>query len=181
MNESQKKALIVVRLILLFHFSLLFVYCFPDGWMNEKIRVVANAYANPLFQGRWNLFAPEVPKEHKSLIYRFKEEEDFSPWLKLTEGVQQRHDAIRIGASTKMYHVLQNGSHYLWEFYYQNESARDSVKLINMQHLLIQKIKDEYELVPQEIQMALVLNSSPNFETGEWGTDTLDFNAFTLE
>ncbi|MEM7163233.1 MAG: DUF5819 family protein [Bacteroidota bacterium] len=181
MNKSQKNSLLIIKIILALHFILLFLFCLPDGLVNQEMRAFSNAYANPLFQGRWNLFAPEPPRQHKSLIYRYSKTDNRSEWIDLTHGVKEKHDAVRIGASTKMYHVLQNGSHYLWEFYFQHDTQRDSIKLRNMQHLLFEKIRNEAGAYPDEVEMALLLESSPDFHDGSIKSDTLFFNAFSHE
>jgi len=179
MKQEKKVALLIVKVIIVIHFSLLFLFCIPDGVLNEKTKGIASAYANPLFQGRWNLFAPDPPKRHKEIIYRY----NGSEWKRVVDEIERKHNAVRIGSSTKMYHVIQNASHYLWEDYYKysSDSIRESVGYLGMKHLLNKYIESEIKTPPYgSCEMALLIEHIVKEEGKATITDTLHFPPFEI-
>ena len=56
--EQQKR--IVITLVAL-HTALLACYTFPTALVPERVRVIAQLYARPLFHQQWLLFAPDPP------------------------------------------------------------------------------------------------------------------------
>ncbi len=177
MNREKKIALLIVKVIIAIHFFLLFLFCIPDGLLHEKTREIASAYANPLFQGRWNLFAPDPPKRHKEIIFRYNNDQ----WERVVGEIEKRHNAIRIGSSTKMYHVVQNASHYLWEDYYKypNEDIKKSIGYKGMEHLLGKYIENKIKTPPfGRCEMALLIEYTDKQDGGEVVIDTLHFPPF---
>lgn len=58
MNRSSKR--IVVGIVGL-HAFMLACYTFPEQLVPERLRVVGQLYARPLFHQQWRLFAPDPP------------------------------------------------------------------------------------------------------------------------
>ena len=176
----------IVKMIFFIHFILLFIYCFPDNYTPDLAQKISSSYANPLFQGRWNLFAPEPPKQHKEFRYRYRNWGMWSNWEDPTSVIKERHDFSRIGPSTKMYHVLQNGAHYLWEDYYKY--SKDSVEISfgyqSMKHMVGQMIKDNHFLAKPKpnidsVEMILIIRDIDILKgEGNILSDTLIYPSF---
>ncbi len=55
-----KKRLLVI-LVVAMHTLLLVCYTFPSRWVPERVRILGQFYARPLFHQQWLLFAPDPP------------------------------------------------------------------------------------------------------------------------
>jgi len=56
----EKRKRIVIALVAL-HTALLACYTFPSALVPEKLRVIGQLYARPVFHQQWRLFAPDPP------------------------------------------------------------------------------------------------------------------------
>lgn len=92
------------------HFALLFIYCMPKATSKETSRAtyIATGYAYPLYDQRWNLFAP-APKMNYRLKFRYKDVD--SVWSEDVYPIDTYHsqNAIFSGSS--------HGRHVLAEYY----------------------------------------------------------------
>ena len=168
MKPSQKLLLNIFKIAFFTHFILLFFFCVPDQFVPTFIDDLSKRYAYPLFQARWNLFAPDPPKEHKEIRFKYCSNGAWSEWQDPVSAIENAHNKTRIGAPTKLFHVIQNGSHYLWDDYYKHKG--DSIQLSfgfqTMSHL-ISKMHPEISM--DSLQLRLVLESPKNFEDNKAG------------
>ncbi len=58
--DLRRKKILFISMITL-HSLLLACYTFPRAWVPEKLRVIGQFYARPLFHQQWLLFAPDPP------------------------------------------------------------------------------------------------------------------------
>ena len=56
---GQRKRIVLALVAL--HTALLACYTFPEALVPEKLRVLGQLYARPLFHQQWRLFAPDPP------------------------------------------------------------------------------------------------------------------------
>lgn len=60
MTVGKGKAIIVA--VVLLHTLLLAAYTFPEELVPERMRIIGQWYARPVFHQRWKLFAPDPPQ-----------------------------------------------------------------------------------------------------------------------
>lgn len=58
MEAASKRTVLVLVAV---HTALLTLYTFPPALVPEKLRIVGQLYARPLFHQQWRLFAPDPP------------------------------------------------------------------------------------------------------------------------
>lgn len=132
-----------------------------------------------MFQARWNLFAPDPPKHHKELRYKYFADGEWSDWQDPVSDVQNSHHQTRVGAATKMYHVIQNGSHYLWDDYYKfpGDSIKNSFGYLTMNYFVSQLHRG---LEIDSVRLKLTLSGYKQFDDVEVLPKELNFPSSSL-
>ncbi len=57
---------------LIYHFSLIAIYQFPDNPIKHKYKIEINSYVDPMFSQAWTLFSPNPINSNMSLLYQFQ-------------------------------------------------------------------------------------------------------------
>jgi hypothetical protein len=76
------------------HFSMIFIYAFPQQYVPAPAKTVANGYVYPFFEQTWNLFAP-CPLISHQLSVRYFYEDDSTDWIDVYKADQELHEALR--------------------------------------------------------------------------------------
>lgn len=63
---------LILKLLLFFHFSVLFLYQFSDNPIKHQYKYEITSYVEPFFSQRWTLFAPNPINSNMSLLMNFK-------------------------------------------------------------------------------------------------------------
>ena len=82
-------------LFLVFHFTLIFIYAFPEGVFPNKLKEVSAFYVSPLYEQKWNMFAPCPIKSYEAKIKYSFEDGSESDWIKPTKSAKEWHSMLR--------------------------------------------------------------------------------------
>lgn len=99
---------------------------------------------------------------HKELRFKYYAKGNWSDWQDPVTDIETAFNKNRLGAPTKLYHVIQNGSHYLWDDYYtyNGDSVITSFGYQTMNYF-IPKMYPEIEM--DSVQLKLILEGPVDF------------------
>lgn len=104
--QSREKR--IIGAVLAAHFALLALYTFPPALVPERLRVIGQAYARPVFHQQWRLFAPDPPLCDCQVELR-NGNEDWRSIVRPDAGYLDRRMAQSIARN--MQRVTDHGSH----------------------------------------------------------------------
>lgn len=103
--RSREKRIIVA--VLAVHSALLALYTFPSVLVPERLRVIGQFYARPVFHQQWRLFAPDPPLCDCQIEMRNLGEE-WRPLIRQHDGYLDRRMAQSIARNVQR--IAEHGS-----------------------------------------------------------------------
>lgn len=108
MKQASKRIFAIVLVVgIAIHFFLIASYCLPNTIKPQKLNVISNIYAYPVFNQNWCLFVPP-PAAQNRIFVRYQTPEGYSNWVDILEQEIIAHKSHPLKGYESVYLLLSN-------------------------------------------------------------------------